>query len=188
MSEDGSEEVRTAVVLDYLPHGRAGDDRPRYRRSPLAQTLGTDGFGLFELVLESGEGVKIGDQVPIDPPDEGVAAVREIGYDDLSGGARSELEHVVRDLVDADEARFVDFYNEAGPISLRLHQLNLLPGIGDKLRDKVLDARKRGPFNSFEEVENRVSGLHNPKETIIERILEEIRGENVKYRLFAREG
>ena len=94
------------------------------------------------------------------------------------------MEYDVEDVVDADEERFVDFYNEAGPITLRLHQLNLLPGVGKQLRNNVLDQRKRGPFESFEEVEERVSGLHNPKEVLIERILDELRDDDLKYKTF----
>ena len=180
------ERVRSAVVLDYLPHGRADDDRPQYQKSPVAQALGVSGFGLFELVLGDDAGVAIGDEVAIDPPAENVERVRRIGYDELSSGARSELDYLVEDMLEADEGRLVDFYNEAGPITLRLHQLNLLPGIGDKLRDDILDARKRKPFESLEDLDERISGLHRPKEIVVERIMEELRDEDVKYKLFVR--
>jgi putative nucleotide binding protein len=80
----------------------------------------------------------------------------------------------------------VDFYNDAQPITLRLHQLNLLPGIGKKLRNNVLDERKRGPFESFAELEERVSGLHRPREVLVERILEELREDDLKYKTFVR--
>jgi putative nucleotide binding protein len=191
MSEDGPEgEVeeapRTAIVLDYLPHGRADDDRPQYQKSPLAHALGTAGFGLYELVLAEGASLSIGAEVTIDPRDEAVERVRRIDHDDLSGGARSELEHVVRERLDADEDRLVEFYNEAGPITLRLHQLNLLPGIGDKLRDDIIDARKRRPFESLADLDERISGLHQPKEIVLGRVMEELRDEDVKYKLFVR--
>jgi putative nucleotide binding protein len=62
--------------------------------------------------------------------------------------------------------------------------LNLLPGIGKKLRNNILDARKRGPFESFEDLEERVSGLHRPKEVLVERILEELRDDDLKYKTF----
>jgi len=181
-----SEAARLAIVLDYLPHGRSDDDRPQYQKSPVAQVLTADGFGLFELVFADDESVSIGDEVSIDPPPSGVERVRRIDFDALSGGARSELEPVVRELLEADEDRLVEFYNEAGPITLRLHQLNLLPGIGDKLRDDILDARKRQPFESLVDLEERISGLHKPEEIVVERVMEELRDEDVKYKLFAR--
>lgn len=177
----------TAVVLDVLPHGRADDDRPRYRKSPLAQAIGTDDFRLLELVLEEGGTLSIGDAVEIDPTDPPIEVVRPLEYDDLSGGARSELEHAVRQLVEENEDRLVTFYNEAGPVTLRLHQLNLLPGVGEKLRDNLLDARKRRPFDSLEDIEERVSSFHDPQETVVSRIMEELRDEDVKYKLFVRD-
>ena len=186
MSEEEGEAPVEAVVLDYLPHGRADDDRPQYQKPPLAHALGTTDFQLYELVVEDPDAVSIGDELTVDPPAEGIEEVRSLGFDSLSSGATAELDHVVRELVGENEGRFVTFFNEAGPISLRLHQFNLLPGIGDKIRDALLDERERRPFESLDDVEERVAGLHDPMEIVVERIREEIRGEDVKYKLFAR--
>jgi len=188
MSDSESDEtVRRAVVLDYLPHGRSDDDRPQYRRSAVGFGVDTEDFRLYEFALADDGDASIGDEIAVEPTDawEAVDHVREIDYDDLSSGARSELDYVVDDLLEDEEDRFVNVYNEAGPVTLRLHQLNLLPGIGDKLRDSILDERKRGPFEDFEDVADRVDGLHDPEGVIRERIFEEIRGDDLKYRLFA---
>ena len=173
----------TAVLLDVLPNGRPGDDRPQHRKSPVAYGLGTDSFRLFELSLLDEADVSVSDHIDLDGP--AVGRYRETSFDEITRNAAAEIEYAVEDIVDADERRFVDFYNEAGPITLRLHQLNLLPGIGKKLRNKILDERKRGPFESFDDVSERVGGLHRPKEVIVERIVEEIREEEMKYRRFA---
>lgn len=188
MSEDDSAESageETAVVLDVLPHGKSGDDRPQYQKEPLAYVLDTDDFSLYELVLESDSGLSIGDTVDI-YDDDRIQRVTECEYEGLSGGAQSELEYVIEDFVTENEQEFVDFYNEAQPITLRLHQLNLLPGIGKKLRNNILDERKRKPFQSFDDIESRINGLHNPDEVLVERITEEIREDDLKYRIFAR--
>jgi len=189
MSEDadGTADGSTAVVLDYLPHGRADDDRPQYEKPQLAHGVDTESFTLYELVLREEAAVNIGDRVTVDPVQDEVAEVRRLDYEDLSRGSQSELEHVVGEVVEEDEERFVEFFNEAGAITLRLHQFNLLPGIGDKLRDAIIDERKRDPFDGLSELEERVSGVHDPKGTLSERIIEEIRDEDVKYKLFARE-
>jgi len=188
MSEADSDEAESAVavVLDFLPHGRAEDDRPQYQKSPLAYAVGVSDFRLYEFELEPDASVTIGDRVEVEPPGDWIDNSREVGYDDLSGGAQSELDYVVEDIVEEEEERFVDFYNEAQPITLRLHQLNLLPGIGKKLRNTVLDERKREPFDSFAELEERVPGLHDPDGVLADRIMEELREEDLKYRLFAR--
>ncbi|MFB6095821.1 MAG: DUF655 domain-containing protein [Haloferacaceae archaeon] len=184
-------ETERAVVLDYLPHGRPGDDRPQYKKSPLAYAVGERTLRLVELTVSADAGVSIGDRVVVSPEAdrEAVERVRDVDYDDLSQGARNELEYVVEELVEDDEQRFVDFYNDAQPITLRLHQLNLLPGIGKKLRNNILDERKRGRFESFEDLTDRVSGLHSPEEKLVERIIEELRDEDLKYKTFVgREG
>lgn len=187
--EESSDEVREAVVLDYLAHGRSDDDRPQYQKSPLVYALGTGDFQLFEITVDRDTDASIGDTLVIDPKAErttGIERIRRIDWDDLSGGAKSELEYAVTDIVEADERRFVDFYNDAQPVTLRLHQLNLLPGIGKKLRNNILDERKRRPFEGFADLEDRVSGLHKPREVLVERIIEEIRKDDLKYRTFAR--
>jgi putative nucleotide binding protein len=181
---DESAGAAEAVVLDFLPHGRTEDDRPQYQKQPLAYAVDVESFRLYELVGDDAA-LTIGDRVDVED-DSAIQRVNVVDYGDLSGGARSELEYVVEDLVEAEEGRFVGFYNDAQPITLRLHQLNLLPGIGKKLRNSILDERKRRPFESFEDLEARVDGLHNPDEVLVERILEELREDDLKYRTFVR--
>ena len=184
---DSDEPTRYAVVLDYLPHGRPDDTRPQYQKDTLAYALEEDSFGLLELTLTEAADIGVVDRVAIDPPDdEAIESVRRIDFDELSRSAVSELEYAVEAIIEADERRFVDVYNDAQPISLRLHPLNLLPGIGKKLRNNILDERKRGPFESFEELSERVGGLHRPTEIIAERILEELRDDDLKYKIFVR--
>ncbi|PSP32220.1 DUF655 domain-containing protein [Halobacteriales archaeon QH_10_67_22] len=184
-TERDESSVPTAVVLDYLAHGRTEDDRPQYQKQPLAYALDREDFCLYEIILGEDADVSIGDDLELED-DDTLERVDEVEYDDLPSGAQSELEYVVEDLVAEETQRFVDFYNDAQPITLRLHQLNLLPGIGKKLRNSILDERKRQPFESFEDLERRVDGLHNPRDVIVERILEEIREDDLKYRTFAR--
>ncbi|WP_276253512.1 DUF655 domain-containing protein [Halomontanus rarus] len=179
-------DVRRAVVLDYLPHGLSDDGRPQYQKSPAGYAMGIEDFQLYQVAFDENERLTIGTRVVVEPASEQdiVTQCSTVDYDDLSSGAQSELEYVVSDLVEEEEGRFVDFYNEAQPITLRLHQLNLLPGIGKKLRNSILDERKRKPFESFEELEERVSGLHDPADVLVERIIEELRDEDLKYKTF----
>ncbi|PSQ56160.1 DUF655 domain-containing protein [Halobacteriales archaeon SW_7_71_33] len=187
--ESPQETTREAVVLDFLAHGRSDDDRPQYQKDPLAYALGVEDFRLFECTVDGDATVAIGDRLVVDPPADrspAVVSVRAVEYSDLSGGAQSELEYVVEDVVEAQEDRFVEFYLEAQPVTLRLHQLNLLPGIGDKLQEGILDERRRGRFEGFEDVEDRVAGLHDAKGVIVDRITQELTEDDLKYRVFAR--
>ncbi|MFW5935212.1 MAG: DUF655 domain-containing protein [Halolamina sp.] len=190
-AEDAAEDaaVEHAVVLDHLPYGRPDDDRPQHQKPEIAYAVGEGQFDLFELTLVDGADVSIGDRIVVAPDAdrELVDRYREIDHDDLSRGAEQELEYVIEEIVDRHPQRFLDYFNDAQPLTLRLHQLNVLPGIGDKLRDDILDSRKRqGPFESFEELEERISGLHDAKGTVVDRIIEELT-EDVKYRAFVAE-
>jgi len=180
-TESGGDDL-VAAVLDVLPHGRSDDDRPQHQKEPLAYALGVDEFHIYELSLSADDDIAFGDRIDLTE----FGRLTEVDFEELPKGARQELEYAVQDIVDADEKRFVDFYNDAQPITLRLHQLNLLPGIGKKLRNTILDERKRKPFESFEDLDERVSGLHNPKEVLVDRIQEELRDEDLKYRIFVR--
>ena len=183
---DSSEEATHAVVLDFLAHGRTDDSSPQYQRSPVAYAVGPESFRLFEIAFEDNPDVTIGDKIIVEPAEKrvGIEAIRQVEYEDLSSGAKSELDYVIEEIVEAQEDRFVEFYNTAQPITLRLHQLNLLPGIGKKLRNGILDERKRKPFDDFDEIEERVSGLHDPKGVIVERITEELQEDDLKYQIF----
>ncbi|MFB6253648.1 MAG: DUF655 domain-containing protein [Halobacteriaceae archaeon] len=189
MNDSNGSEVK-GIVLDFLPRGRSEDERPQYERSPVAYAVSPDDFTLYELALVDNPEISIGDRIillPTENQHSDINDMRTVQYEDLSGGAQSELEYAIEEIVEENEDEYVDFYNNAQPITLRLHQLNLLPGIGKKLRNDILDARKREPFESFEEVEERISGLHDPKQTLVDRILEEIRDEDLKYRNFVGE-
>lgn len=189
MTDDDSDDSagqETAVVLDFLAHGRTDDDRPQYQKEPLAYVIDTETFFLYELVVEDDSGISIGDSLDIDGMDD-IVQTNRIEYADLPGGASSELDYAIEEIVEANEERFVDYYNNAQPITLRLHQLNLLPGIGEKLRNDILDERKRNPFGDFEDIGDRIDGLHDPKEVLVKRIFEELKEDDLKYQLFVRE-
>jgi putative nucleotide binding protein len=83
-----------------------------------------------------------------------------------------------------NEQQFIDFYNNAQPICLRKHQLDVLPGVGDTRRERIIDERRRGPFADFAELEARVDSLHDPQTLLVERVLTELREvEEVRYKL-----
>ena len=190
-AEDAAEEepVEYAVVLDHLPYGQPDDDRPQHQKPEIAYAVGEQEFDLFELTLVDGADVSIGDRIVVAPDADRdlVQRYREIDHSALSRGAEQELDYVIEEIVERHPQRFLDYFNEAQPLTLRLHQLNVLPGIGEKLRDDIIESRKReGPFESFEGMEERISGLHDAEGTVVERIIEELT-EDVKYRAFVGE-
>lgn len=77
----------------------------------------------------------------------------------------------------------VEFFNKAQPLSTRMHQLELLPGVGKKHMWQIVEERHGEPFTSFEDIKKRVKLMPDPKKTIIRRILAELEGTE-KYHLF----
>jgi putative nucleotide binding protein len=107
-----------------------------------------------------------------------------ITYDELSRGAKMELPVVLEKYVKENEARFVKFFNDATPVSMRQNSLELIPGIGKKLMWDVIEEKKKGTFESFENLKSRIPGLRDPEKMTVQRIIEELKG-GQKYYLFA---
>jgi len=61
--------------------------------------------------------------------------------------------------------------------------LEILPGIGKKHMWDIINVRKEKPFESFEDIKNRIKLIPDPKHAIIKRILEELENKD-KYHLF----
>ncbi|PSG99040.1 MAG: DUF655 domain-containing protein [Nanohaloarchaea archaeon SW_7_43_1] len=167
-------------VLDFLEHGRSGE-----KDEPIAQGLGTENFNLLEVVMREDERPKGGEEIYIGEGErEKVKYIKtKLEYDDLTGSARSEMKYVLNALVNEQEDEFVEFFNEATPVTPRRHAFELLPGIGSKHMQRLLDEREKGDFESFEDIKDRVSSLPEPKKVVKDRIIEELKGD-VKTNLF----
>ncbi|HON36696.1 MAG TPA: DUF655 domain-containing protein [Methanothrix sp.] len=174
-----------ARVLDYLPHGRTTDGRT-YQKQPLVQAVGETNFVLMEMTPKEGVVPVAGDRVYIGSGSRDVIdhVNRRIDYSELSNSAKLELPFIIQTIVLEDEARFIRYFNDAGPITTRMHGLELLPGIGKKLMWSVLNERKKGPFKSFAELVERVKGLYSPEKLIAKRIEDELMDDRIKYRVF----
>lgn len=172
-----------AVVLDFLPQGKAGEAK----REPVAQILGTTYFTLLEVVskasvrLSPGEKVYIGKGVR-----DHVDHIKgRISFNDLTSSAQDRCQQEVRSIIGEREAEFISFLNRAGALNIRVHTLEMLPSIGKKHLMAILNAREQKPFVSFAEVHERVSSIGRIEDIFVERIILELRG-NEKYYLFAK--
>ena len=174
-----------ARVLDYLPYGRTPDSRT-YQKQPLVQAVGETNFVLMEMTPKEGVVTVAGARVYIGSGSRDVIdhVNRRIDYSELSNSAKLELPFVIQTIVLEDEPRFIRYFNDAGPITTRMHALELLPGIGKKLMWSVLNERKKGSFKSFADLVERVKGLHNPEKLIAKRIEDELMDDRIKYRVF----
>lgn len=174
-------------VLDYLPYGKsAGHNKSLIQKKPLVQAVGDQKFTLMELAPKNGVIPDIQARVYVGPGDRDVIdhVKQRIGYSDLTHGANLELPFILEACVRHQEERFAKFFNEAHPITTRLHMLDLLPGIGKKLLWAIIDERKKGEFKSFQDIRDRVPPIHDPAKLISHRIEEELKDDFIKYRLF----
>ncbi len=173
------------IVIDFLARGRLG----MQRSEPIAQTIGEKYFSLLEVIPRDGAGLVVGERLYIgEGKRDKVKYIRgRINYTDLTVASKEELSTIVEKIVDADRKRFVDFFNKSGPVTNRLHQLELVPGVGKKHLWDIIDARKEKPFDSFEDISNRVKLLPDPRKMIIRRVLDELEDKD-KYKLFVSSG
>ncbi|MFB6292220.1 MAG: DUF655 domain-containing protein [Candidatus Nanohaloarchaea archaeon] len=167
-------------VLDFLEHGRPGE-----KDEPTAQGIGTEHFNLLEVVTRDEEHPKGGEELYIGEGERDRVKYikKKIGYQDLTGNAKSELKYVLQALVDENEDQFIEFFNNAEPVTPRRHAFELLPGIGTKHMQALLDEREKDEFEDFEDLKERVSTIPDPKKVIVNRIQEELKGET-KRKLF----
>lgn len=185
--ERQEEKEEYAIVLDFLPNGYAFDSRPMFRKTPIAQAIGKKFFSLLELVpkkeifLQPHEEVYIGEG----KRDKIHHIVGKIPSTKLTHTAKAELEQIIKDAVDKDEKRFIEFFNNAQPLTTRMHQLELLPGLGKKHMWEILESRKEKPFETFDDIKKRVKLMPDPKKAVIKRILNELTGEE-KHKIFVR--
>jgi len=172
-----------AVVLDFLPYGRASEAM----NEPICQLVGEEKFTLLEAVAKPGVKIDVGERVYIGSNErDKIDHIKgRVLYDGLTAAGQRELELVVRKMVEAKEKEFVAFVNRAGPINIRSHSLEHLPSIGKKHLEDILRARDKKMFESFADMQARVAHLGNPLEIFVQRVLLELHGQE-KYYLFAK--
>lgn len=173
----------TCIVLDFLSTGYADRRHPE----PIAQAIGSSFFSLLELVPREGIELKSEEEVYIgEGKRDKVRFIRgQLEYRSLTSLAKSLLPDVVEAMVKRNEKRFIDFFNKGTIVTPRMHQFQLLPGVGKKHLMDILDERRKKPFESFAELRDRVKLFPDPIKTVVRRVLQELEGSE-KYYLFAR--
>ncbi len=172
-----------AIILDYLEHGYPFETGAM--KTPIAQALGIGHLTLLELVPKRGVFMQPYAEVYIgEGKREEIHHIKgRIPLDKLTTTARAELPHVLEKVIDKDQKRFIEFFNKAQPLTMRMHQLELLPGLGKKHMWEVLEARKEKLFDDFEDLKKRVKLLPNPKQVVVKRILEEMENKD-KHKIY----
>ncbi|MFH1054326.1 MAG: DUF655 domain-containing protein [Candidatus Woesearchaeota archaeon] len=175
----------TAIVLDFLPNGYPFDERPSHKKTPIVQAIGKNHFVLLELVPKKDISLQPNQEIYIGEGkrDKIHHIIGKLTVSKLTSTARSELNYVIKKLVEDNEKKFVNFFNLSQPLTTRMHQLELLPGLGKKHMWEILDQRKEKEFENFSDLKKRVNLMPDPEKIIIKRILKELDG-NEKHHIF----
>ena len=165
-----------AYVLDFVERGKS--TTVRGREGIIIIGLGEDRLTLLEILGVPDSTFEVGERVFIGK--EGrtkvLSVLGKMEYSRISNSAQSELPGVVEKVVTQNEKRFIDYLNNAQPLTPRIHALELIPGIGKTYMKVMLEEREKSLFVDFNDLQNRV-GLKEPIKHITKRILEEITGE-----------
>ena len=173
-----------AYVLDYDSKGRS--KTVRGREGIIVTAIGEERLTLLEIlgsensIFEVGEKIYIGKEgrTKVD------SVLGKLDYENISSTAQNEVRGVVESIVTNNEKRFVDYVNNAQPLTPRKHSLELIPGIGKTYLKLILEQISRNKFSDYQDMEER-AGLKDPIHHITKRIMEEITGET-QFHLFVK--
>ena len=177
-----------AYILDVVRKWSEDRRSGTVKEELIAYAIGDKNFTLLELTprrgahLEVGEKVYIGKNLKMREKIEKVR--RKVFYEDLSDIAKKSLPAVLEKIITDQERRFIEFINTTGPLNLRTHKLELIPGLGKKAVKQIIEERSKEPFKSFDDLKSRVKGIQDPVKMFRERILKEMLEEEIPVRLF----
>jgi len=168
-----------AWVVEYLPVGHA----TQIKKEPIVQLVGENYFTLLEASVKPSAAVVLGQRVYVgkDARQEIDHIKGRIKYEQLTNSAKEFLPNALKKIVEARESFFVNFINNAKPISIRVHTLDFLPGIGKKNMEALLKQREERKFESFADVRARVPTLTDPVAIFVNRIISELEGKEKQY-------
>ena len=173
-----------AYVLDFISQGKS--KTVHGRGGVIVIALGEERLTLLEILGVDDSTFDIGEKIYIgkDGRTNVQSVLGKLDYEQITGTAQSELENVVNTIVTKNEQRFVDYINNAQPLTPRKHSLELIPGIGKTYLKLIIEQIDKQKFLNYKDMEER-AGLKEPVNHLSKRILEEITGET-QFRLFVK--
>ncbi len=171
-----------AIILDYLPNGYPLEKKTM----PIAQAVGLNGLTLLELAprrditLEVGEEVYIGEG----KRDKIYYILGRLHREKLTEPAKTYLQEVIEKYVKENEKEYLKFFNQSTAINKRIHQIELLPGMGKRHMKEIIGKREE-EFKSFEDMKQRISNLPDPAKAVEKRIFQELTNIE-RYNLFTK--
>ena len=166
------EKEEYAIILEYLPNGYPLEKK----MMPIAQAIGKSNLTLLELVPRRGIILELGEEVYIgeDKRDKIYYILGRLHKEKLTEAAKDQLLEFVEQIVKEREPEFLVFFNKSEAINKRIHQIELLPGLGKKHMNEILKQRQEKEFENFKDMKNRIQNLPDPEKAISKRILQEL--------------
>ena len=174
--------IGKVLVLDYYPQGKSLSRRSAEAYNPLAVVISINRLQFFDIILSRERNVQVDQMLDVSALRSDILKINEIGFNELSDSAVELLPEMIKKIILLSESRFINFLNNARPLTTQMHQLQLLPGIGNKRLWQILEARRKMVFKDLTDFTER-TGISDPVALFSNRILQEIRGEE-KYQLF----
>jgi len=124
----------------------------------------------------------LGDRIAIDSSSEIISEI--IGLTritSLSPTVLEELPKVIASMLQDSPERCLGFYNRAGPLSLKMHSYELLPGIGSKKAQEMVETRGRVGWTELSALDE-ACGIDSAN-LLANRLIEEMNDEHLQPRL-----
>jgi len=173
-----------AYVLDFDTHGKS--QTVRDRDGIILTAIGEQRLTLLEVLGVTDSNFNIGEKIFIGK--EGRTKIQSVlgklNFEKISTNAQTELPSIIEKIVRTNEQYFVDYFNNAQPITPRKHSLELIPGVGKTYLKIILDQISKKKFTDYNDLENR-AGLKEPVKHLSKRIMEEITGQT-QFHLFVK--
>ncbi len=175
------EKEEYAIILDYLQNGYPLEGK----MMPIAQAIGKINLTLLELVPRRGISLQTGEEVYIGEGkrDKIYYILGRLKREKITEAAKNQLQEYVATVVKENEKKFVGFFNKSDAINKRMHQIELLSGMGKKHMKEILEKREEKEFESFEDMKKRIPNLPDPEKAIQKRIFQELTSME-RYNLF----
>ena len=165
-----------AYVLDFK--SRSKSTTVRGRTGIIVIAIGEERLTLLEILGIENSTFDISERIYIGK--EGRTKVQSVlGKMDphkISESIKNEIPTIIESIVTKNEKKFVDYINNAQPLTPRTHALELIPGIGKTYMNIIIKEREKNPFESFYDIKKR-TGLKEPIKHLSQRIIEEVLGE-----------
>ena len=99
----------------------------------------------------------------------------------LNEVVQEQLTGVLTTLIKNSPEPHIGFYLRAGPLNLKMHAFQLLPGVGKRTANEMKAARDMGDWSTFENIEKDIG--FDPAHSLAVRYVEELTDEMLKPRL-----